>query len=94
MFNEGKKKMITKNIRFTIYKDGSELYLFSLGERDADSIAQSLGIASGKQEKPIASLTLVGSKSKSQWNQNTDGLVITKPEQSTILFFGSRMPLC
>ena len=93
MFNEGKKKMITKNIRFTIYKDGSELYLFSLGERDADSIAQSLGIVSGKQEKPIASLTLVGSKSKSQWNQNTDGLVITKPEQSTILFFGSGMPL-
>lgn len=93
MFNEGKKKMTAKNLRFTASKDGSVLYLFTLGEPDADIIVQSLGTASGKLEKPIASVMLLGSKDEVRWKQAADGLVITKPEQNTIPLAGSGMPL-
>ena len=79
MFNEGKRKMTAKNIRFTTTKDGKTLYAFCLGEPDSDIVVKSLGSASGKLDKPIASITLLGHTGDLVWNQTPKDLVISKP---------------
>lgn len=40
---------------------------------------QSLGSASGKLEKPIASVTLLGGEGSPGWKQTPEALIITKP---------------
>ena len=79
MFNEGKQKMTAKNIRFTTSKDGKTLYDFCLGEPQEDIVIKALGSASGKLEKPIPAVTLLGGNGDLQWKQNPEALVITKP---------------
>ena len=79
MFNEGREKMTSKNIRFTTSKDGTTLYVFCLGEPREDVVIKALGSSSGKIEKPVASVTLLGGTGELQWKQNADALVITKP---------------
>ena len=79
MFNEGKQKMNSKNIRFTTSKDGKTLYVFCLGEPQEDIVINALGSASGKLEKPIASVTLLGGNGDLKWEQKGDDLTITKP---------------
>ncbi len=79
MFNEGKQKLNAQNIRFTMSKDGKTLYAFCLGEPQGDIAIKALGSASGKLEKPIASVTLLGGKNDLTWKQNADVLMITKP---------------
>jgi alpha-L-fucosidase len=79
MFNEGKQKLNAQNIRFTMSKDGKTLYAFCLGEPQGDIEIQSFGSASGKLEKPIASVTLLGGNNDLTWKQNADALIITKP---------------
>ena len=79
MFNEGKQKMTAKNIRFTTSKDGKTLYVFCLGEPHEDIIIKALGTSSGKLEKPVDSVTLLGGTGDLQWKQNPEALVITKP---------------
>jgi alpha-L-fucosidase len=79
MFNEGKQAMTAENIRFTTSKDGKILYAFVLGEPQGDMTIQSLGSASGKLEKPIASVTLLGGEGSLGWKQTPEALIITKP---------------
>lgn len=79
MFNEKKQKSSAENIRFTTSKDGKTLYAFCLGEPQGDIVIKALGSASGKLEKPITSVTLLGGNDQLQWKQNADALVITKP---------------
>ena len=79
MFNEGKGKMTASNIRFTTSKDGKVLYAFSLGEPQEDIVIKALGSVSGKLEKPIASVKLLGGSGNVAWKQNPEALVITKP---------------
>jgi alpha-L-fucosidase len=78
-FNERLIKFSEKNIRFTMSKDGKTLYAFCLGEPQGDIAIKALGSASGKLEKPIASVTLLGGKNDLTWKQNADALMITKP---------------
>lgn len=79
MFNEGKQKMTAKNIRFTTTKDGKTLYAFCLGEPESDIVVKCLGSASGKLDKPIASISLMGFTQDPVWKQTPEALVITKP---------------
>lgn len=79
MFNEGKRKLGAHNLRFTTTKDGKTLYVFCLGEPQEDIVIKALGSASGKLEKPIATVTMLGGSGHLKWHQNADALVITKP---------------
>jgi alpha-L-fucosidase len=79
MFNEGKQKLTAQNIRFTTSKDGKTLYAFVLGEPQKDIEIKALGTASGKLEKPISSVTLLGGSGDLQWKQTVDALMIAKP---------------
>jgi alpha-L-fucosidase len=79
MFNEGKQKLTAQNIRFTTSKDGKTLYAFCLGEPQGDITIKTLGSASGKLEKPIASVSLFGVEGDMQWKQTPEKLLIPKP---------------
>ena len=81
MFNEGKQKLTAKNIRFTTSKDGKTLYAFCLGEPQENITIKALGKFSGKLEKPIASVTLLGGSGDLLWKQTVDALVITRPDK-------------
>lgn len=80
-FNEGRMSMTAKNIRFTTSKDGKTLYAFCLREPQEDIVIRALGTASGKLQKPVASVSLLGGTGELAWKQNADALVITKPEK-------------
>jgi alpha-L-fucosidase len=80
MFNEASRlKTSAQNIRFTTSKDGKTLYVFCLGEPQEDIVIKALGSSSGKLERPIANVKLLGGNSQLDWKQNSDALVITKP---------------
>jgi alpha-L-fucosidase len=78
-FNERLIKFGEDNIRFTTSKDGKTLYAFVLGEPQKDIVIKALGAASGKLDRRIASVVLLGGSGELQWKQNADSLVITKP---------------
>ncbi len=78
-FNERLIKFSEKNIRFTTSKDGKTLYAFCLGEPQGDITIKTLGSASGKLEKPIASVSLLGVEDDMQWKQTPEKLLIPKP---------------
>ena len=75
-FNEN-YKFNAKDIRFTT--KGETLYAYCLGKPVADIIIKSLGKSSKLAGKTIASVSMVGSKSKISWKQSADALVIKKP---------------
>ena len=79
MFNERGIRFTDANIRFTTSKDGKILYAFVLGEPQGDLTIKALGSASGKLEKPIASVTLLGGEGDPGWKQTPEALIITKP---------------
>lgn len=79
MFNEGKQRLSAENIRFTNSKDGKTLYVFALGEPQKDIVIKALGRSSGKLDKNIASVALLGGSGELSWKQNEDALVVTKP---------------
>ena len=73
-FNEGKVKYTANDVRFTT-KDGA-LYAICLDvPTDAVSI-RALGQAAGLLDKPISSISLLGSDAKIAWKQQSDALVI------------------
>jgi alpha-L-fucosidase len=79
-FNEGKGKLFTgEDVRFTT-KDG-ELYMIALGVPQKDLQIKSLGMAAKLLDKPIGSITLLGSAEKVQWSQTADALSIKVPEK-------------
>jgi alpha-L-fucosidase len=77
-FNEN-YKFNSKDIRFTT-KDGI-LYAFCLGKPSEDILIRSLGKNSKLEERPIASVKMLGSDAKIRWRLTADGLLVTKPSK-------------
>lgn len=76
-FNDTKRQSFTsQDIRFTVGQDGS-LYAICLGWPDAELTIQSLGSATGG----IASVSLLGSEAKLDWQQDGEGLRIKPPAE-------------
>jgi alpha-L-fucosidase len=67
------------DFRFTKSKDGKTLYAFCLGTPAAEVRIASLGRNSKLAEKPVASVQLMGSKTKLDWKLEDDAVVIKKP---------------
>ena len=65
------------DIRFTT-KQG-KLFAFCMNTPETDIRMVSLGSQFKYLDKPIASVTMLGSKEKLKWNQDGDALVISKP---------------
>ena len=65
-----------EDIRFTQSKDGKSLYAIALGMPTGPVRIQSLGSNAKLLDKPIASITLLGSDAKLDWKQEPDALVI------------------
>ena len=80
-FNEGKGKPFSaQDVRFTT-KDGV-LYMIALGVPKKDLQIKSLGTAAKLLDKPISTITLLGSKDKVTWSQRADALTIKAPAKS------------
>jgi alpha-L-fucosidase len=67
----------SKDIRFT--SQGNTLYAFCLGKPETDILIRSLALSSTLTDKPVASVTMLGSKEKISWKQTSQALVIKKP---------------
>lgn len=65
------------DVRFTT--KGGNLYAYCMAAQTGDIKLTSLGKSSKYLDKPIASVTMLGSKEKLTWTQQDDALVITKP---------------
>jgi alpha-L-fucosidase len=76
LFNEDKLRFSAADIRFTQSKDGKSLYAIALGMPTGPVRIQSLGSNAKLLDKPIASITLLGSDAKLDWKQEADALVI------------------
>lgn len=88
-FNEGKGKPFTaEDIRFTI--KGNTLYAILLGVPKAEIKITSLAQTGGQAEKPVKSVTLLGSQQKVDWIQQSDALVIQPssvwPTQDSVVY--------
>jgi alpha-L-fucosidase len=80
-FNEGKGKPFTAaDMRFTT--KGDTLYAIVLGTPQQDLQIKSLGTAAKLLDKPIGSISLLGSKEKVQWLQTDVTLIIKPPQKS------------
>jgi len=80
-FNEGKGKPFTAaDVRFTT--KGKTIYAIVLGTPQQDLQIKSLGTAAKLLDKPIASITLLGSNEKVEWSQVADSLTIKAPVKS------------
>jgi alpha-L-fucosidase len=67
----------SKDIRFTT--KGNILYAYCLGKPESDIIIKSLAKSRKPGDKPVASITMIGSKDKISWKQTAEALVIKKP---------------
>jgi len=65
------------DFRFTL--KGGNVYAYEMVAPDGDIHLASLGKSSKYLDKPVASVTMLGSKEKLKWVQEGDALVITKP---------------
>jgi alpha-L-fucosidase len=65
------------DIRYT--SKGNVLYAYCLGKPDDDIQMRSLGKSSKLTEKPVGSVSLIGSDEKLNWKQTSEGLLIRKP---------------
>jgi alpha-L-fucosidase len=65
------------DIRYTT--KGNTLFAFCMAAPEGEIKMVSLGKNSKYLDKPIASVTMLGSKEKLNWTQQDDALVITKP---------------
>lgn len=79
-FNEGKGKPFTsEDVRFTVSKDGKNLYAILLGWPDKSVRISSFGKKSGLLTNPIAEITLLGDSSPVKWEQQDAALEIQPP---------------
>jgi alpha-L-fucosidase len=79
-FTEGKGKPFTaEDVRFTV--KGGTLYAILLGVPKKDVEIKSLGTSAKLLDKPIRSLTLLGSPDKVHWTQTADALTIEAPNK-------------
>lgn len=65
------------DIRFTT--KGGNVFAFCMNSPDADIRINSLGKSSKYLNRPIAAVTMLGSKQKLKWTQANDALIITRP---------------
>ena len=84
MFNEKRQHYDAQDIRFTQSKDGHTLYVFFLGwpgdgHLTVHSLASNTAEKAALLDKAIASVKLLGSKSKINWTRDGDGLHVTLP---------------
>jgi alpha-L-fucosidase len=80
-FNEGKGKPFTAaDFRFTT--KGDTLYAIELGTPTNAVAIKSLGTAARLLDKPIVSITLLGTNEKVEWSQTADALTIKAPAKS------------
>jgi alpha-L-fucosidase len=73
------KGYTAEDFRFTMSKDAKTLYAFCLGQPGGEIRIVSLGRDAGLAEKAVASVQLLGSKSKLNWKQEAGALVIQTP---------------
>jgi alpha-L-fucosidase len=79
-FNEGKGKPFTgEDVRFTT-KDGT-IYMIALGMPKKDLRVKSLGTSAKLLNRPVGSITLLGSNEKVVWTQAADALTVKVPEK-------------
>ncbi len=79
-FNEGKGKPFTADdVRFTT--KGDILYAILLGAPKSDVRIKSLGTAAGLLQKPIRTISLLGSSELVEWSQTGPELTITLPQK-------------
>jgi alpha-L-fucosidase len=85
MFNEGKQQYSAADVRFTT-KGENTLYAYFLGwPADGKLTIHSLSTGAspaGPLDKKIASLALLGSGEKLEWNQDAAGLHVTLPKSA------------
>jgi alpha-L-fucosidase len=74
-----KKPYTQDDFRFTASKDGKTLYAFCMAAPEKDLRITSLGSDSKLLEKPVASVSFLGSNEKPEWKQEAGALVVTKP---------------
>ena len=72
-FNEG-NNYSAQDIRFT--SKGDTLYAIALGQPSDDVKIKSLGTAAHLLDKPVGSVSLLGSSDKVDWSQDADALTI------------------
>jgi alpha-L-fucosidase len=68
-----------QNTDFRFTTKAGVLYAFEMAVPEGDIQITSIGKNSRYLDKPIADVTLLGSKEKLKWRQEEDALVITKP---------------
>jgi alpha-L-fucosidase len=81
-FNEGKgRKLGSDDLRFTA--KGDTIYAFVMGSPTAAVTMKSLGSNAKLLDRPIATISLLGSSETLKWSQTDDALVIEKPQGRT-----------
>jgi alpha-L-fucosidase len=80
-------EMTSEDIRFTEGKDGS-VYAFVLNvPKPGETITvKSFGTDAKLLDKPITSVSLLGSDAKLEWKQQPEGLVIRCPDQIPVQY--------
>lgn len=79
-FGERKDQIATAaDIRFT--SKGEILYAICLAVPTGEVRVKSLGKSAGHSDKPVASVSLLGSDEPVSWSQNADALVIQRPQR-------------
>lgn len=73
------KPYTAEDFRFTASKDGKTLYAFCFGIPDKEFRIRSLGTDAKLNDKPIASVAILGSSGKPAWKQEPAALVIASP---------------
>jgi len=75
------KGYTAEDFRFTTSKDGRTLYAFCLGTPGKEVRITSLGAGAKLTARPVASVTLLGGKDRTDWKQEGDALVIQTPDR-------------
>jgi alpha-L-fucosidase len=80
-FNEGRGKPVTPDdVRFTTH--GNALYVIELGVPTQELRIKSLGKATRLLDRPIESISMLGSTEKLDWRQGDDALAIAPPHSA------------
>lgn len=79
--------MSTKDVRFTHGKDGAVyVFVMAVPEPGERLRIRALGHSAGFLDRPVRSVSLLGSDANFDWSQEPDGLVLTYPKDSGFPF--------
>lgn len=74
-------KFNESDLRFTVGKDGAlYVYCLTVPEPGSELVIRSFASAEGLLDKPVRGVRLLGSRSKVNWQQASDGLHVTMPK--------------